>query len=913
MKLCLILCSLLSVWPNFSESFHRYSSSLERSKRQEEAEKVGEPEVDSIVGQPCDYGTGAFINLCQWSVPNGSHPMYRWRIAQGSQQFWLGGPGNDHTLLDTSGGYAYFETSYQQQMNHNEKFISMNNQLNNQRQSNNSIISTGSLLGYSSKKSKNDEVIRPLISQFPLFQISKPESKKNIPVPDYGLLQTPNISETGPMGICMIFYYNIEGLSSDSLQVILSDSKTKHNRTLLEYSDVTDGEWRKAEVLYTYADLHQIFIRANARKLNDPDRLFRGYIAIDDPELKQLDPKKMKKDDDSCKGHCTFEASLCSWNNQDEDDDFDWKIGRGSQNLFTGPSRDFSSFDNNEISGGYIYIDSSYPRRPGDKAMLLSPVMNPTNDNKPLCLKFAIHMYGNGIGTLRVSIRYTSASEEQAIPDQVLWEMTGESGNSWHVAQVPISSPMLSYQIVFDGEIGSNNLGVIALDNIAFNEEECPVLPQTASKGNGDCTFDENMCLWSNPSQYNKVDDFDWLRQFSLGQTEPRYDHTKRSTDGYFINLNGDQPHRGGTRAWLYSPEFVPQSTVPKCMTFYYYMFERTIDSAGPSLGSLRIYVKTMTDMGEEINLVWRLNNHQGQRWRRGKVPILIGPDRQPPMQNYQIIIEGIWGDGRVGAIAVDDISFYNGNCTVYPPKAAAVYGECAFDHDLCGYRNQSGKAPTTNVIPGKAALERNKNPNRLSVSKDSITWKLATSTNRPANLQDHTFRAPIGYAYFDVFNQNQVQYPILRSPEFQPREEIPRCVSFWFTPFGRGDSTVLSVYVITMDQKEGTNALSEEGESEPAPAKPKPSPSNGQAGLETKTLVWRITTRKLDSVKPEWIYAQVSVTSELVFRIQFEGEAMDGGFALDDIAYYDGACRTRPIEAAVAPPPETGEAELRE
>lgn len=70
------------------------------------------------------------------------------------------------------------------------------------------------------------------------------------------------------------------------------------------------------------------------------------------------------------------------------------------------------------------------------------------DDNKPLCLKFAIHMYGNGIGTLRVSIRYTSANEEQAIPDQVLWEMTGESGNSWHVAQVPISSPMLSYQVI---------------------------------------------------------------------------------------------------------------------------------------------------------------------------------------------------------------------------------------------------------------------------------------------------------------------------------------------------------------------------------------------------------------------------------------------------------------------------------
>lgn len=77
-----------------------------------------------------------------------------------------------------------------------------------------------------------------------------------------------------------------------------------------------------------------------------------------------------------------------------------------------------------------------------------------------------------------------------------------------------------------------------------------------------------------------------------------------------------------------------------------------------------------------------------------------------------------------------------------YPIKASAVFGECAFDRDLCGYRNQSGKAPV-NVIPGKPTVERNKNPNRLSVAKDMITWKLATPTNRPANLQDHTFRAP--------------------------------------------------------------------------------------------------------------------------------------------------------------------------
>ena len=75
----------------------------------------------------------------------------------------------------------------------------------------------------------------------------------------------------------------------------------------------------------------------------------------------------------------------------------------------------------------------------------------------PLCLKFAIHMYGNGVGSLRVLIRY-SGGEEQ-IPDQLLWEMLGESGNNWHVAQVPISSPVLSYQVTNI----NNNINLLCL------------------------------------------------------------------------------------------------------------------------------------------------------------------------------------------------------------------------------------------------------------------------------------------------------------------------------------------------------------------------------------------------------------------------------------------------------------------
>lgn len=113
------------------------------------------------------------------------------------------------------------------------------------------------------------------------------------------------------------------------------------------------------------------------------------------------------------------------------------------------------------------------------------------------------------------------------------------------------------------------------------------------------------MCFWTNPVTEARLDDFDWIRQFSYGNFGPRTDHTKRTSLGYFMSLNGDhlQPKRGGTFAWLISGEFtgssvssttskstsvagtsvssdssVPSSSLPKCMSFYYYMYQRVID-----------------------------------------------------------------------------------------------------------------------------------------------------------------------------------------------------------------------------------------------------------------------------------------------------------------------------------------------
>lgn len=53
----------------------------------------------------------------------------------------------------------------------------------------------------------------------------------------------------------------------------------------------------------------------------------------------------------------------------------------------------------------------------------------------PLCMRFWTHMFGNGIGTLSIHLQDTRDSTEQQI-----WSLTGEAGNAWYQAEVPVSS-----------------------------------------------------------------------------------------------------------------------------------------------------------------------------------------------------------------------------------------------------------------------------------------------------------------------------------------------------------------------------------------------------------------------------------------------------------------------------------------
>lgn len=84
------------------------------------------------------------------------------------------------------------------------------------------------------------------------------------------------------------------------------------------------------------------------------------------------------------------------------------------------------------ISGYYMYIETSYPRKQGDKARLSSPVYTPLQGGQ--CFQFWYHMYGSNVNTLNVYIKTGSAL---GIP---VWIRSGNRGNVWKVAQIAITA-----------------------------------------------------------------------------------------------------------------------------------------------------------------------------------------------------------------------------------------------------------------------------------------------------------------------------------------------------------------------------------------------------------------------------------------------------------------------------------------
>ena len=88
-------------------------------------------------------------------------------------------------------------------------------------------------------------------------------------------------------------------------------------------------------------------------------------------------------------------------------------------------------------SGQYAYIETSSPQRQADQARLVSPPLHSSR-----CLVFYYHMYGRGMGALRIKVVLN------VFLSKVVWELNGDQGDKWYRASVPLNISS-TYRVCF--------------------------------------------------------------------------------------------------------------------------------------------------------------------------------------------------------------------------------------------------------------------------------------------------------------------------------------------------------------------------------------------------------------------------------------------------------------------------------
>lgn len=631
---------------------------------------------------------------------------------------------------------------------------------------------------------------------------------------------------TGANGKCLKFWYTMQGLSANMLKVQVKDIESNDLTTIWETRDHTRGDWKEAQALYTFTKNHTLVVEAVPATGNDPFNIFRGHVAVDDLGVRP---------GQECIGLCSFEGGMCDWNNA-RNDDFEWSLGRGTQNPITGPPRDHSSSGGGYLGGAYAFINSDFPRRPDDVARLESIEFQETDPNNPPCMRFYSFLSGRGVGSLRVIIQDVVTRNER-----VLWALKGNHGSQWIMAQLPLSSNT-PFKVIFEGTIGTPRLGDIAIDDITIISGPCATLPTIASPPNsGDCTFEEDSCGWTNPNQRQRLDDLDFIRLRASDLTFPTADHTIGTAAGNYMSLENPERKQEGDRAWLISPVMTGRRQV-KCLSFWYLMFEPLNDESEPNLGSLSAFLKREDALGSIIlTPIWSLHNFQGLTWYFAQAPLRADGD-------FQVVFEGVWGSAfSKGSMALDDISIFEGNCPTVPEAAVVRAGDCTFTRGSCGWRNVT--------------------------SDPDFYWVNASPLRRPVSMNDHTYGAPAGYIYFDVFNFNSRSQKLqLVSPFMEPQaNRIPLCFTFWFAGFGADTNTTLKVY--QRPAQDTSNQLIN--------------------NLTDDVLIWDF--QPIRERLSGWQFGQVSLASSSRFQLIIEGYSFNGGFTLDDFKIYSGPCTRRP------------------
>ena len=553
---------------------------------------------------------------------------------------------------------------------------------------------------------------------------------------DRARLISPIIPKAIQDGYCLSFYYYLYGEDLGSLVVYLKDTVSNKEVSIYAKNGTQADKWKLANIKIDPADFVNEFQIAF-------DSISNGGYNTD----MAIDQVNLKFDKCPTSRVCDFENDYCNWYN-DTTGDFFWTRAKNSTDSFgTGPSYDHTTYSQN---GYYIYIETSYPQKQGDKARLVSPTYSGSSRGE--CFKFWYHMYGASQGSLNIWIRQNGQLYKN------IWSRTGNFGNVWRYGHVTVKSSV-AFQIVLEGVVGSSYQGDAAVDDIELESGDCY---EEAS-----CDFEDDLCGYYNTKE---GDDFDWLR--SKGQisliTGPSVDHTTNTALGYYAYINPSSKMSFGKKAWLISEVLSLSSDA--CFNWYMHLY-------GSSIGNLSVYQRFQA---RAPVLIWKMIGQQGNQWINGQITL------NKTAEYFDLIFEGTVGNSNVAISAIDDLQLTRGgtceyfNSTVKPTTTTIsppAFGlQCSFEESFCDWY----------VEP---------NADAQWIRKNGQSAKFGT-----APLIDKTLQNSFGYyAYVNTNSQKQLATATLRSPTFSFNQDT--CLEFWYQMNGQVNSA-LSVSLLNKSNR---------------------------------------------------------------------------------------------------------------
>ncbi|XP_071965430.1 MAM and LDL-receptor class A domain-containing protein 1-like [Antedon mediterranea] len=353
---------------------------------------------------------------------------------------------------------------------------------------------------------------------------------------------------------------------------------------------------------------------------------------------------------------CDFEKNMtvCGYE-QDTTDNFDWvwhKGSTGSDN--TGPAIDHTKGD---ASGHYIYIETSDPRRPNQRAKITSQTI--AGRDEPICLHFWYHMKGEHVGTLNVYKIYTGSTYRRSI-----WTRNGNQGKNWKEASVLINQDYegsgtfdivdLSFKVSFEAIVGDGHEGDIAIDDIKFEVGSCkPEAPEEPPITKS-CDFESGL---EKCGMYQAIgDEFDWISMNKSVQSNyKKYKpYIKNHGNIMALDMAGKKPH---TRAVIIGFIAV-KPNAQYCMSLEYVI-------TGDITQRINVVMyKSNSYYGPGVSKPLKsIVGHNDDVWKKAYINI------NPNGKNVTYGIEGVVGVTDKGQIAIDNIKIDEMSCSKIKPE----------------------------------------------------------------------------------------------------------------------------------------------------------------------------------------------------------------------------------------------------